>query len=78
MKRSRKLPFTCKDCPDRYPGCHDHCKKYKREKEIWDKQKIEDAKEKEIADYICHINAERYDTHVKNKKTNRGRKYFFN
>lgn len=19
----------CKDCPDRYPGCHDSCEKYK-------------------------------------------------
>ena len=21
-------PFPCKNCPDRYPACHDKCKKY--------------------------------------------------
>ena len=26
--------FTCKDCPDRYPGCHDKCEKYQAENEI--------------------------------------------
>lgn len=24
--------FTCKDCPDRYIGCHAKCEKYLREK----------------------------------------------
>lgn len=23
------LKAPCKDCPDRYLGCHDHCDKYK-------------------------------------------------
>ena len=21
--------FDCKDCPDRYPACHDNCKRHK-------------------------------------------------
>lgn len=25
--------FPCQNCPDRYPGCHDHCEKYKAAKE---------------------------------------------
>ena len=29
------LGFTCKDCPNRYPGCHGKCEKYQREKEAW-------------------------------------------
>lgn len=24
--------FTCKDCQNRHPGCHDHCEKYQTEK----------------------------------------------
>ena len=24
--------FTCKDCGNRYPGCHDKCEKYQKEK----------------------------------------------
>ena len=23
------MKAPCKDCPDRYLGCHDHCEKYK-------------------------------------------------
>ena len=26
------MQTTCKDCPDRYPGCHDHCPKYLEQK----------------------------------------------
>ena len=77
MQRSRKLPFTCKDCPDRYPGCHDHCKKYKREKEIWDKQKLEEARQLEALNYICESRAGRRDAYVKKQKEKRGRKSFF-
>ena len=25
--------FTCKDCPERYPACHDNCEKHKNAKE---------------------------------------------
>lgn len=31
--------FTCENCPDRYPGCHGYCKKYKRELENLHKAK---------------------------------------
>ena len=26
------MSFSCKGCPERAPGCHDHCEKYKKEK----------------------------------------------
>ena len=26
----------CKDCPDRYPACHDKCEKYKERKKLVD------------------------------------------
>lgn len=29
----------CKDCPDRYPGCHAKCEKYKAWKKEWDEIK---------------------------------------
>ena len=40
---------TCKDCPDRYSGCHDHCEKYQASKAAKDKlkAKIREAKAKE-------------------------------
>lgn len=34
----------CKDCPDRFPGCHDHCDKYKQ----WKDER--DAEQKHLAD----------------------------
>jgi len=29
----------CKDCPNRYPGCHSKCEQYKAWKQEWDKLK---------------------------------------
>ena len=26
----------CKDCPDRHPGCHGHCERYKKERAEYD------------------------------------------
>lgn len=28
-KNMQKAEFSCKDCTDRYPGCHDKCEKYR-------------------------------------------------
>lgn len=75
--RNRKLPFTCKDCPDRYPGCHDHCNKYKREKAIWDKQKAEEAMDRELSGYVAGSISGRSNTNAKRRRDNRGRKYFY-
>ena len=32
---------VCKDCPDRYPACHDRCDKYQEAK-----RKVQEEKEK--------------------------------
>jgi hypothetical protein len=39
----------CKDCPDRYPGCHDHCETFIKESQEWRDRKdfIKKAKRKE-------------------------------
>lgn len=31
--------FSCKGCPDRYPGCHGKCEKYIREKVEFEERK---------------------------------------
>ena len=33
--------FTCKDCKDRYVGCHSKCENYKKQKELHEKRKQE-------------------------------------
>lgn len=33
--------FCCKDCKDRYVGCHSECEKYKTQKDLHEKRKQE-------------------------------------
>ena len=42
------LNFSCKDCENRYVGCHSECEVYKKEKEKHNKkmQKIKELKTK--------------------------------
>ena len=44
--------FRCKDCTDRYPGCHDHCEKYKEDKAAHDKRRYEERLQREASMYI--------------------------
>lgn len=30
---------VCHGCTERYPACHDHCDKYKQEKQKWEDEK---------------------------------------
>ncbi len=39
----------CKDCPDRYPGCHGKCEKYIAARAEYDAQKAEAAKKFNVA-----------------------------
>lgn len=39
---------SCKDCPDRYVGCHSSCIKYKEEKEAYERIKDEEHKKKDV------------------------------
>ena len=34
--KHRSIGGCCRDCSDRYPGCHDHCEKYQAAKEDWE------------------------------------------
>lgn len=43
--------FTCKDCSDRHPGCHDHCEKYQNEKVAYEKRKADIRNEREALNY---------------------------
>lgn len=46
------MTAPCKNCKDRYLGCHDHCDKYKAFKEEIKKLRNSDSKEYEIRDYV--------------------------
>lgn len=67
--------YCCKDCPDRYPGCHSECQKYKEQKrkqdEINEKIKKEKAKERMYQDHMGKI----HEKYRKKTRYGHGRKY---
>ena len=44
--------FSCKDCGDRYPGCHDKCEKYKAEKAAHDERKAQEYQKAKVRNDI--------------------------
>ena len=48
----------CKDCEDRFVGCHSKCDKYKKQIEEWEKAKKEYRKKKTLI--ICQSDFNNY------------------
>ena len=46
------MTVPCKDCPDRFPACHDHCPKYKAYKEEREAYKAAKRAERDIDNTI--------------------------
>ena len=40
--------YSCKDCQQRYPGCHGKCETYKREKAAHEEERAALNREREI------------------------------
>lgn len=65
------MAFPCKDCSDRQPACHDHCEKYKAEKDRINKYKADIIGNKDCYDYdICRM-TKSWDTVRKRKRGGR-------
>ena len=43
---SNKTIVSCRNCLDRYPGCHQCCKTYKKERAEYERKKTEENKSK--------------------------------
>ena len=41
QRYARLMTICPKECPDRHPGCHDHCERYAENKEAYQKMKQE-------------------------------------
>ena len=53
--------YSCKDCADRHPACHDTCEKYKEtKKEIFEKSKWLSRKNQKYLrfDYVLYGDSE--------------------
>jgi hypothetical protein len=49
FNQERRIITCCKDCPDRYPGCHGSCEKYKEQRAKYDAEKAEVMKRFNVA-----------------------------
>ena len=69
--------FTCgKDCPNRCPGCHSKCEKYKRERAAYDKRKSELNKDREARRYVMERLSDRANARAISNKNNGSRKWY--
>ena len=60
--------FTCKDCPDRYLGCHGNCRKYRRAQEENQKRKDYLNADKDFDEYkFNHLDRRERKSSKKNK-----------
>ena len=57
----------CFECPDRHPGCHGTCEKYKQQRAEWDAKRAEQKKNQEAQ---RELNGFYYDSVHKNTKRN--------
>ena len=47
------MVYSCKDCGDRFPGCHSNCERYKADKAKHEEMKAKMEFEKKIDAGLC-------------------------
>jgi len=50
----RGISGCCRDCTERYLGCHDHCKKYLSAREEWREYSDKLRQARKINEYDLH------------------------
>lgn len=71
-------PFTCNDCTNRHPGCHDKCEKYNREKAEWERRKAIRDRDKDAWYYTNKTIANLRDANAKSRKKFSGYRKTYN
>lgn len=61
-------PFPCKNCPDRYPACHEKCEKYQKVKVARDERREAIRKENTAIGYIVDGVRNKQDRIAKRRK----------
>ncbi len=68
-----KIFKACKNCQERYPGCHDHCEKgYKEERAEYDRRKAIADKDKSVRQYLYEEHKKYADKKAQEKKQKAG------
>lgn len=69
--------FTCgSDCPNRKPGCHDHCEKYQKERAEYNRRKEELNKDREVRRYTMKLMSDRANARAISNRKNGNRKLY--
>ena len=66
---SNKTIVSCRNCLDRYPGCHQYCKTYKKERAEYERKKVEERNSKNVDYYNAERIGRLRDRSTKDKKT---------
>lgn len=66
------MPFSCKGCEKRTPGCHSICEKYRSERAEYDRLKAKANDEKIRWAHTASMVAIEKDRHAKRRKATRG------
>lgn len=52
--RTNKVYFNCPpNCPNRKPGCQDHCERYAKDRAIYNEHKRIERDRKKLDHYVC-------------------------
>ena len=65
---SFKCCMPCKP-PDRYPGCHDHCEKFRKEKDAHNQRKEELDRDRQISSAIYTNRAAKVDRAMRKRRS---------
>ena len=63
-----KTIVSCRNCLDRYPGCHQYCKTYKKERAEHERKKAEERNSKNVDYYNAERIGRLRDRSTKDKK----------
>ena len=75
--RSSGTQYCPPNCPDRVPGCHGYCKRYRDAKEAHAKRKLEYYGDPGLKQYTSEKITKRRDIAAKNAKNHRFSKRAF-
>ena len=65
-----RIFFDCctRDCPERIPGCHSTCKRYKEKRAEFDKKKAIQDMQNSINSYVSEKRMNKYDSKLKRER----------
>lgn len=70
------MKFPCKNCPKRYPGCHDKCEDYQKAKHENDSARKALQSKRNIEAYSIDLIRDRRDRFARHRRDGSGKRHF--